>query len=290
MKTLLTLLILLVFFIPNHSVAITNVPQSIDETNLRTQRTHFYSEISKAIEANRDELVEALNEIGTVQGANYEIEQALKTLRNAPEKELANFSSIQNLKKMAIYGSSNIPLYTIVLQIFIPSVVFDKVVFKISSKTKNVYQKIWKILDRSLVDKFGLSKKVEFVVSNKKDGIEDYMMSSILGKTRDQTAADVVVFTGNPQNGDQLVQQINDKIADSKLTQHKILFMKFGAGMNPIVVDQSVQASQINQIIETSLEHFKINSGQDCISPNFSLLPINYKDQASSQFEVTFRV
>lgn len=244
------------------------------------QQSQFLSDVAHVFEQKKNEIIPLLNEIGALPGALYEVEQSIKALRGASQAELQNFKDIQHLNKIVIYGSSNIPLYTLTLQVIIPSLLFDNVVFKVSSKTKTVYQRLWSLIQKSLSEKYNLSA-VQFVFSNSKDGSKDFMMDQIAGREPNLNPADVVVFTGNPANGDDLEIQAREALQqNTKIKAHRMLFLKFGAGMNPVVIDSQIGAPELSKAIDASLEHFLVNSGQDCISPNFSLLPLGQKMQA----------
>lgn len=250
-------------------------PNQLIDDNHRAQ---FLIDVAKVLETNRENIIPLLNEIGAYPGASYEVDQSIKALRGAVDSELKNFKNIKGLRKLVIYGSSNIPLYTLTLQVIIPSLVFDQVVFKVSSKTKSVYQRLWDLLRKPLAEKYVLG---DLMTSNSRSGISDLVMDHIAGKTSDGHPADVVVFTGNPQNGDELIAQAEKAIREeAQIKNHRMLFLKFGAGMNPVVIDSQIGEADLPKAIDASLEHFLVNSGQDCISPNFSLLPIAQRDQA----------
>lgn len=64
------------------------------------------------------------------------------------------------------------------------------------------------------------------------------MMDHIAGRSPYVHPADVVVFTGNPQNGDELSIQAREALQKNEnIKNHRLLFLKFGAGMNPVVMD-----------------------------------------------------
>ncbi len=243
-----------------------------------SQRAEFLQDVAQVLEQRKEEIIPLLNEIGAYPGARYEVEQAVRALRGAVTSELDNFKDIQHLNKIVIYGSSNIPLYTLTLQVVIPSLVFDQVVFRASSKTRSVYVRLWDLLRKPLVQKYILN---DLLVSSSKSGSSDLMMDHIVGKSTDGLPADVVVFTGNPKNGDELIAQARKALQDElQIQNHRMLFLKFGAGMNPVVIDSQIGDSDMPKAIHASLEHFLVNSGQDCISPNFSLLPLTQKENA----------
>jgi len=99
----------------------------VNKTLSISEKLLFLRRLSRGIEENRNGFKEVLLRLENSSAADYEIDQAIKTLEGVGTKEISNLYQIENAINVAVYGSTNIPLYTLVMHAIIPSTVAKNV-------------------------------------------------------------------------------------------------------------------------------------------------------------------
>lgn len=203
-----------------------------------------FKELATYIEDNKVVFLEALCHISTYSAANYEIDHVLHTLRNA-DKELDTIKS-NSIKQLATYLPSNVILFSYILYGVVPTAYSKKVYIRPSLRGHEV---AWTI--HRLINKF-----IEFPIFLSMYKSRKQFWESTTSKS------DVVAFTGKCTNSFEVSEMISDKQ----------LFIYFGSGVNPIVVEKDADLSKaVNDIKKARI----FNSGQDCLCPDLILVHKN---------------
>lgn len=233
-------------------------------------------EIANVIRKHEREIETILTKVDTVAGARYEIEQALRTLDGVESVEAFNLVSTRNLSNVAVYGSTNIPLYTLVLHGILPMFVAKDVWFRTPQATREVYASLHELLTKHLPE--GELSNLHVLTDPKEVQYDKFRKRHVLGVNAkgnrlEAGPAEVVIFTGNPETGRGIVNQIKEKFEamPEEFKGKKQVFLGFGAGMNPVVITNSAHYN-LGQAIGAVEQSIRINSGQDCIAPNFYLV------------------
>ena len=135
------------------------------------------------------------------------------------------------------YLPQNLPLYSLVLFVFVPSLMADSVAFRPPVLLTDIYHQL-----------FGIFKEVFDNVSEcicqRNEFLYNYVVKS-----------DAIIFTGKLENAMKIIEQLP---TDS-------VFIYNGSGYNPIVItkDGNLSDENIDKIVDYQL----YNSGQDCMAP-----------------------
>ncbi len=236
-------------------------------------KTAFFSQIADAIEARRDKILRILQRVDTPAGSQYELRQALDTLRHADTLELHNLQNTRRLKNVAVYGSTNIPLYTLIMHGVVPLSITDNVWFRTPAATRAVYRDLYQELSMALPP--GALRGLNVLTEAKDVQYDNFRKMYVLGLNRkgkrlERAPSEVVLFTGSPETGRQSLAENARKLEEvaAPTEAYKQVFLGFGAGMNPMVVTGDARRN-LDAAINATLESIRINCGQDCIAPNY---------------------
>ncbi len=243
------------------------IKEKIRERSLRIQQR---------ISENYYAILSELSKIESRSGAEYEIRQALRTLQGF-ERELQSLPNAVKAKNVVVYGATNVPLYTLILHAVIPSFVSEKVWFRTPLATRGIYARLFELLSGASSD----LHSIHLVVDPKIAQYDQFRKSYVLGEKTGRTA-DAVVFTGNPETGRRVLEEIQTGLRGLK-TAGRIKFLGFGVGMNPLVVTET-SGRRLEAVVDEMLAPIRINSGQDCIAPNFYVI----HDQFAKSVVTTF--
>lgn len=261
-----------VYRVPAQGSNTTLEKQVVGFSSTKQEKRAFYQFLANILkdEKNQEKLIEILKPIsGDSDGALYEIEQSIKALEGVIDKEMGYINHLQELRKLSVFGSSNIPLYSLVLQAFIPSTFSKEVNYKPASISSKEYSAIYRLLISKIEEKYNIS---HINLVNRKT-----FMGKVTGAL-DGIPSDLVVYTGSPEKADDMVKKIRNDVTkilsgrDVEESKFKIAFLKFGAGMNPVILHSSASDNQTIAALDSAIEHMGINSGQDCIAPNFTAI------------------
>jgi len=233
--------------------------------------------IAERIISNKEVIIKHLTDVDNYYGAKYEIEQSIKTLRGVKIHELEYLKTIDGLKNVAVYGSTNIPLYTLILHGLIPASTGANIWFRTPQASRQTYLKLMSTI-KNLLPEFDLSNL--HILSEPQDVQYDYFRKQyVLGLNRKGTRylrdpSEVVIFTGKPETGDEIVLTISKKIQEMRVKDQrhiKILFLKFGSGLNPVLITNRAE-KLIHLATNATVEAIKINTSQDCIAPKLYIV------------------
>lgn len=236
--------------------------------------SEYFNSLADLIETHRQEFINALVEIDNYKGAEYEVEQAIKTLRGVQYHELHYLKRINGLKNIAIYGSTNIPLYTLVLHAIIPASTGAQVWFRTPERSRQTYLKLF-----SLIEKYSPKDLSNINILHEKRDVQydDFRRKYVLRLTKkrrnfldEDGPAEVVLFTGKPETGNNIRERNLEKLKQVGF-RGKQLFLQFGTGLNPVVITDRAEPL-VDKIINDTTLSIQINTSQDCIAPKFYLL------------------
>ncbi|MQY11302.1 2-succinylbenzoate--CoA ligase [Streptomyces sp. RB5] len=184
----------------------------------------------------REEFLEILFETCNHPTAVGEIHAALTALDGA-RKEIQRYRP-RRVEQMAVLMPSNIPLYSYILYLLIPTLYSERVVFRPSGRISDQTEKLHKLIGT----------------------VHDLPIQQCLTGQRDflngeADRSEVLVFTGTFDNAEKVRAQL----------RKDQLFLYFGQGVNPFVVGRD---ADIGRAVEGALKVRLMNSGQDCFGPD----------------------
>lgn len=107
------------------------------------ERIRQLDRFADILEQHREEFLAILRQINTAYGAEYELQQAVKTLRGVKHHEQQYLLTSRPLENVAVYGSRNIPLYTLVMHGLIPATISTNVWLRTPSMTSEIYHQLY---------------------------------------------------------------------------------------------------------------------------------------------------
>ncbi|MBF0360487.1 MAG: aldehyde dehydrogenase family protein [Oligoflexia bacterium] len=343
-----TLLLIPTIILISNMFFFTSLPQA----NASDEKEEFFNDLHTVIKDNRDELVKILTKVNSHYGANYEIDQVLKTLKDIKFHQLENLNGIKGVDNVAVYGARNVPLYTIFEHILLPATVAKNIWFRVPSVSKDAYMQLFDKIKTLL-------PKHDFSNIHMLDDIhyEHFLKTHVLGLNKKGNAkdikskpADVVIFVGSPEtakgiqekiaekineiNGsidnkkDELLKKISnltdqisqlptniedkkekhnnelkknrlniqltkfqkdlEKTQNGRIENFKQLFLKFGNGLNPIIVTETAD-NNLDRALQAFKRSVLINNAQDCTAPKFSAVHAKFFDKFVGELENIFK-
>lgn len=254
-------------------------------------RIRFLNAAADVIEKHRAEFSSLLQEVNTPFGAEYEITQAVKTLRGVEAHEGRYLQGLDPLKSVAIYASRNIPLYTLVMHGLIPAASSQQVWMRTPKQTSDLYLKLFDKLRQHLP---------EFDLSNLNVlppvYYDEFYKQHVLGlhqkgkrMQEGRSAANAVVFVGSPETGEQIRTQITTKLSElgGKVPAVRQAFMMFGTGLNPVVITPFAK-NQLDAAVRDAVTAVRINNAQDCIAPKLYAVHSSMKKEYLQKLTTAF--
>ncbi|MBF0207462.1 MAG: aldehyde dehydrogenase family protein [Oligoflexia bacterium] len=240
--------------------------------------TSFFSELATAIEKHQNEFIRILTKLDNYHGAVYEINQTINTLRGVRLHEWSYLNAINGIRNIAVYGSRNIPLYTIIMHAIIPGSVTKNLWFRTPQGSRQIYvelfAKIVELASTELTNNYDLSN-IHMLTENTDVQYDNFLKKYVLGLNHHGNAfatapAEAVIFIGNPNTAATIQEQIRSHLNKLKhqLGAFKQIFLKFGSGLNPVIITQYA-TKQINNAVNGIIDAVRINNFQDCIAPKF---------------------
>lgn len=295
-KTLLLSLYIALTYQLAASLALAAVPpESADPKhceNLLTKadesgKADFFSDLATLLETHRAQIKRILMKVDSPTGAEYELQQAIKTLRGVSFFEMQQLKRTRTIENVAVYGSTNIPLYTLVLHAFIPAAVSKNIWFRTPQVSREVYVELFDFIRANLKSPERLSG-IHVLHLPKDVQYDNFRKAHVLGlhkkgKRFERAPSEVVIFTGNPQTGREVFAMNLAKMQELGGSGQKFeqIFMMFGAGMNPMIVTADASA-RMNEVVDRMIEPIRINSSQDCIAPTFHAVNSAVKEKLLS--------
>lgn len=256
----------------------------------REAKAEYFNKLHQLLLKNKDRLREILLQVETERGADYELRQVEDLLKNAAAIELPNLQRIKPLKNVAVYGSTNIPLYTLMMHAFLPLTVSEKVWFRTPKATREIYQALFDALAMQMPPE--TFSGLNLLTENRDVQYENFRKLHVMGMNLKgnkfvRDPSEVVLFTGSPETGRQVLAENVEKLRQlGQGLKHEQAFLMFGAGMNPLIVTKSA-GGQLKPAVTAALDSILINSGQDCIAPNFLLVDEAVSDRFISELKTS---
>lgn len=239
-----------------------------------------FDRLADRVEAHRGEFIRLLSSVDNYHGANYEVQQVIRTLRGVKIHEQSYLNRLQQgpgVRNVAVYGSTNIPLYTLILHAVIPASTGAHVWFRTPAASRETYVRLFARF-KELNPELDLST-IHLLTDPADVQYDNFRKQYVLGMNRkgsryERGPADVVLFTGNPRTGEEVRAQITRKLEETRAQLAELpefrgtLFLKFGAGLNPVIVTANGR-QHLAPAIDAAIEAIRINSSQDCIAPKF---------------------
>jgi aldehyde dehydrogenase (NAD+) len=250
-----------------------NRPSAAEGLRSESEKRAYFQALHQRFTANRGKLKEILSTIETQLGVEYELRQVEDTILNAASLELSNLQRTKPLKNVAVYGSTNIPLYTLIMHSFIPLTVADAVWFRTPKATRETYRALYETIAMDAPP--GTYAGLHLLTDARDVQYDNFRRLHVMGSNLKGTQSlrppsEVVVFTGGPETGREILRE-NIKKLEHQTDFEKQIFLMFGAGMNPLVISKDA-VQDLPSAVRSTMDSVLINSGQDCIAPNFLLV------------------
>ncbi|MDI2031389.1 aldehyde dehydrogenase family protein [Saccharopolyspora sp. TS4A08] len=200
------------------------------------ERLQALRAVVEFLQSQRAQVHELLTEVSHHATVNGEIDLCIRTLEGAQEEVLKHRP--RPVEGAAVFMPSNIPLYSYVLYLLIPSLYCDHVSFRASSKIADVTRKLHEMLSPA-----------------HKLPIHDCSMAQREFIAGPVAESELVVFTGTYHNAEKVRGQLSSEQ----------LFVFFGQGVNPFVLGPD---ADLRSAIPALIDVRMINSGQDCFGPD----------------------
>jgi len=194
------------------------------------------ADLAELLRNRRSEVMSLLTEVCNHKTAYGEIDASIAALEGA----LAEVSTYAPppVDQVGVLMPSNIPLYSYILYLVVPSLYSNRVVFRPSRRIEDLTRKLHELLSgvHRLPIVLDDSDQREFLAGA---GAE----------------SDVLVFTGTYKNAEKIRAGL----------RRDQLFLYFGQGVNPFVVGAD---ADIPKAVDGLLRVRMLNSGQDCFGPD----------------------
>ncbi|OQW50346.1 MAG: hypothetical protein A4S09_00695 [Proteobacteria bacterium SG_bin7] len=236
----------------------------------------YFRDILWLLKALRPELRKALSPINNDLGTRIELSQAYSFLRGVEGFELAQLENIRSIENAVIYGSTNVPLYSLIAQAMLIGSFSKNVWFRTPSISRSVYLKIFTYLRDHLPHEY--TDNIHLVTDPSDLAYDQFNRIFVMGQNRQGTRsirppAELVVLTGNPETArtmiDRNIRNLS-KVAET-YGNYKQLFLGFLAGVNPAVVVPSAKTN-LDFVVERLLFPLLVNAGQDCMNSDIVLV------------------
>jgi acyl-CoA reductase-like NAD-dependent aldehyde dehydrogenase len=192
--------------------------------------------VVEVLRNRRSEVIEVLTEVCNYKTAYGEVDASIGALEGAVA-EVAEHEP-RAIGQVGVLMPSNIPLYSYVLYLLIPSLYSERVVFRPSRRIDDQTRKLHELLAgaHGLPIVLDDSEQAEFL-------------------NGEGARSDVLVFTGTYKNAEKIRMGL----------RRDQLFLYFGQGVNPFIVGPG---ADLPKAVDGLLRVRMLNSGQDCFGPD----------------------
>lgn len=212
-------------------------PGAVDESKIPfADRLSRLDDVVDLLRNRRSEVLEVLTEVANYKTAYGEIDASIAALEGAAA-EIARYEP-RAIDQLGVLMPSNIPLYSYILYLLIPSLYSRRVVFRPSRRIEDPTRKLHELLG----GRHGLPVVLDD--SNQREFLAGEGANS-----------NVLVFTGTYANAEKIRAELRPDQ----------LFLYFGQGVNPFIVGPD---ADIAQAVEGLIRVRMLNSGQDCFGPD----------------------
>ncbi|WP_169515201.1 aldehyde dehydrogenase family protein [Amycolatopsis benzoatilytica] len=194
------------------------------------------TELTELLRTRREEVLQLLTEVSTYKTAYGEIDASIAALSGAVAEVTEHTPPA--VEQIGVLMPSNIPLYSYILYLVIPSLYSRRVVFRPSRRISDQTRKLHELLSGT----HGLPIVLD-------DGDQAEFLEGEGGRS------DVLVFTGTYKNAEKIRLGL----------RREQLFLYFGQGVNPFIVGAD---ADLPKAVDGLLRVRMLNSGQDCFGPD----------------------
>lgn len=213
-----------------------------------TERIEALGNVADLLRTRRQEVMEALFETCNYRTARGEIDASIAALEGA-RAEVERHRP-PRIGEISVLMPSNIPLYSYILYLLIPSLYTERVTFRPSGRISDQTGQLHKLLGAAH----------DLPIAQEPSSQRDFLSGP-------GARSEVLVFTGTYENA----EKIRGRLRKDQL------FLYFGQGVNPFIVGPD---ADIGKAVDGALRARMINSGQDCFGPDV----IFVHGSVSSQF------
>jgi acyl-coenzyme A synthetase/AMP-(fatty) acid ligase/acyl-CoA reductase-like NAD-dependent aldehyde dehydrogenase len=218
--------------LPTHSIG-----QATDLSPIAfSDRLTALQDLVKLLSERRSEVLRILTEVSNHRTASDEIDASIEALEGAVAEVIRYRPPA--VDQIAVLMPSNIPLYSYILYLVIPSLYSRRLVFRPSRMIEDQSRKLHELLSAE----HGLPIVLDG------SGQREFMETQ-------GARSDVLVFTGTYDNAEKI---------RANLPKDKV-FCFFGQGVNPFIVGAD---ANLAKAVDGLLQVRMLNSGQDCFGPD----------------------
>lgn len=186
------------------------------------------------IEENRREFFDILGKIETFKMVNDEIERSVSLLKNIRIQK--NYLDKNYEEALSSFLPLNQPFYSLVLQVVVPSFVFQRIYYRPPSLQVELHQSLFNIIRKSCAN-------IQICPLSRKRFLEKYI-----------TQSKIVNFTGKYENAVEMITHVPERVS--------VIYN--GSAVNPIIIDKD---ADLELAVKDLLYARLYNSGQDCMAP-----------------------
>jgi hypothetical protein len=264
----------------------------VDNTVVQ-DKSKYFKDLSWLLKSVLPEIRNELSKINNEVGSDIEIAQTMTFLRDVEQLEMAHLQSIHPIENAVVYGSTNVPLYTLITQAMLVGSFSKNVWFRTPTATREIYIKLFSYLKAYLPHEY--TDNIHLVTDPSDLSYDVFNRIFVMGQSRNgnrsvRPPAELVVLTGNPDTAREMIDRnIRNlrKVAKDN-PDHKQLFLGFLAGVNPSVVVPSAKEN-IKEVVNKLTFPFLVNGGQDCMNSDIVFVHSSIEAKLRTELLAKFR-
>jgi hypothetical protein len=179
----------------------------------KSEKAAHFRLLADAFERSRPRIESVLNRINTPEGTRYEIELVRDMLKNVENIELHQLQNSRILDNVAVYASTNAPLYTLAVHALVPGSISRNVWFRTPERTRSVYSELFEVLAEGLPP--GTLNGIHILTENADTQYDLFRNQYVIGTNKKgkqvRPPSEVVIFTGSPATAQTILGQILGK-------------------------------------------------------------------------------
>lgn len=200
------------------------------------------NDLLQILEENRFEIFGILSNIETYKTANDEIERCLLLLKNIRIQK--KYLGRKYDEVLSSFLPLNQPLYSLFLQVIVPSLILQKIYYRPPSLQIELHQALFKIFEK-------VCANIKICTLSRKLFMEKYV-----------TQNGIVNFTGKYENAVKMISHLPKNIS--------VIYN--GSAVNPVIIDKEADLA----LATADLIYARLyNSGQDCMAPACAFVEIS---------------
>lgn len=206
---------------------------------VRNDLSDLSLQVAQGIVARQDRLMDIVSGFATAASARDELHRSVKTVSGAWWEMRVHDPG--ELSRVTVFLPSNNVLYSYFLFGVVPALYSREVMLRPSSRSISVVGDLHKEISSFLPAE--ISRRIRMCEVSQREFV------------RESETADAVVFTGQYENGLDIIERVGGR--------PRVLMM--GSGPNPFVVGPE---ADVSLVVRSLLRARMYNSGQDCLAPD----------------------